>query len=178
LFLRGRGSYIRQQVGYKLRALLLYRRELPDGARFLLFGDDSEADAEVFALFGEVCAGLRDEELERALPAKVARWERKEIRALTEDLPRRDNPVDGIFIHLAKGNDLEALRARGAYPTHSYLQTAMILAHQGYIAPEAVTAVAKMLRRRLITEAQIGSWAEDALDRFELPEALAARARE
>lgn len=178
LFLRGRGGYIRQQVGYKLRALLLYRRELPDGARYLLFGDDSESDAEVFALFGRVCGGLRGEALDRALPPGVADWEREEIRTLTRDLPVGDNPVDGIFIHLAKADDPERLKALGAHPTQSYLQTAMVLAHQGRVAPEAITAVAKMLRRRLISEAQIGEWADDAQTRFELPETLAARARD
>ena len=34
----------RQQVGYKLKALLLYERNT-GGVRFFLFGDDSERDA-------------------------------------------------------------------------------------------------------------------------------------
>ncbi len=55
----GRPGDIKAQVGYKLKALLAYKRRIPDGARFLMFGDDVESDAEVFLLFGEVCAGLR-----------------------------------------------------------------------------------------------------------------------
>ena len=67
LLLAGHPRRIAEQVGYKLAALLLYRAEVPDGARWLLFGDDVEADATAFALFGEVCAGLRG----RALAARL-----------------------------------------------------------------------------------------------------------
>ena len=38
---------------------------MPDGARWLCFGDDVESDAEVFTRFGAVCSGLRGSELEQ-----------------------------------------------------------------------------------------------------------------
>ena len=42
---------LEEQIGYKLRALLEARLDLPLGARELLMGDDSEADFAVYALY-------------------------------------------------------------------------------------------------------------------------------
>ena len=68
LFLRGRIRGIKEQIGYKLSALLLLRRELPQGAREFLFGDDSESDAIIYALYADITAGrLRGSVLRRTL---------------------------------------------------------------------------------------------------------------
>lgn len=171
LLTSGQGRYITKQVGYKLRALLLYRRELPPGARYLLFGDDTESDAEVFSLFGEVCAGLRGPNLDARLPNVTKPWERKEIHALCEDLDITDNPVDGIFIHLAQGTP-ERLPGH-VVATQSYLQTALVLAARGYVAREAPGAVLKVLRRRMLEEATLRGQVEDAIARLEVPAELA-----
>ncbi len=71
LLLSGRPSGITAQVGYKLTALLLYKKKLPDGAHFLLFGDDVERDAEIFTLFGDICAGLSTNGLDFKIPGRV-----------------------------------------------------------------------------------------------------------
>src|SRR5690606_35987944 len=55
LLRRRRPRAIIHQVGYKLIALLLYRLEASERARWMMFGDDVEADVDVFRLFGRVC---------------------------------------------------------------------------------------------------------------------------
>ena len=50
LVLTGRPADVKRQVGYKLTALLSYWRELPKGARWLMFGDDAEAVRELSVL--------------------------------------------------------------------------------------------------------------------------------
>lgn len=178
LVLAGKFRYIYEQVGYKLRALLMYRRELPGDCRHLLFGDDTEADAEAFALFGEVCAGLRGASLDARLPAKVEAWEREEIHRLLEDLAvEADNPVDGIFIHLARRSDPSRFADPRVFPTRSYLQTALLLAARGKIHPAAIGGVVKAMRRRLVPERAIEEQLADAGARFDIPPELLHEAR-
>lgn len=57
LILRRELSQVREQVGYKLAALLMLFRDLPPGCRFHVFGDDAEKDALAFALFADVTGG-------------------------------------------------------------------------------------------------------------------------
>lgn len=178
LLLEGRPRAIVEQVGYKLSALLLYRRELPDGARWLLFGDDVEADAEVFALFGEVCAGLRGEALEgRLRRLGVHRSDVAGVLELCRDLPVTEDPVERIFIHLERGTDPAAFAGSAVVATRSYLQTALVLADAGRVRPAAVTAVAMDLRRRGVTERRLEADVDDAVVRLTVPRALAALTR-
>lgn len=59
----GRIAEIAHQVGYKLTCLLRQRRHLPRGAREVLLGDDSEADAAIYAAYRDW--------LTRALPTEA-----------------------------------------------------------------------------------------------------------
>ena len=175
LVLSGQLRSLTGQLGYKLRALLLYRRELPPGARYLCFGDDSEDDAAAFRLFGRVCGGLRggaltDELRRRRVPA----WEVDEILALAEDLPAwGPNPVDGAFIHLARRSAPARLDGEGVVATRSYLQTALWLADRAYVAPETVSVVTKALRRVGLPEARLDADLQDAIRRLGVSEGLA-----
>src|SRR5262245_26566382 len=63
--LRLRLSALRDQLGYKLPALLLARvrdqsKDGANGPSEVLVGDDAEADAFVYSLYGDVCAGVVD----------------------------------------------------------------------------------------------------------------------
>ena len=176
LFLNGQGRYIYRQLGYKLRALLLYRKELPGRARYLFFGDDTEADAEAFALFGEVCAGLRGADLEARLSPILKSWELQEIKDLSNELAVTDNPVDAIFIHLANGTDPTHFGNPRVIATYSYLQTALVLAARGKVARSAIGAVAKTLRRRLVPERDLEEALADAHARLGVPSEFLAEA--
>ncbi len=171
----GRPRSISAQLAYKVRALLSYARELPEGCRFVLLGDDTESDADAFVLFGEVVAGLRGAGLDERLLG-TERWERRELLEMAESFPVRPDPVDLVFIHLARGTDPARLAHPKVIPTRSYLQTALVLAHRGKIAADGIGAVAKALRRRLVTEPQIAEHLEDARRRLGVPEALLAAA--
>src|SRR6185295_10409213 len=93
-FFRGRFRALREQVGYKLPALLAGRSGLPDATRETCFGDDSEADAFVYSLRAD--RALVDEILRRArvYPDDAAR-----TLALAESLQRAD-AVGRICIRL------------------------------------------------------------------------------
>lgn len=168
-----RPKAIKEQVGYKLCALLHYRRELPEGARWFLFGDDVESDAEVFSLFGEVCAGLREGALRQRMAAlKAGAPETERALILSADLPVTPNPVERIFIRLERGRPLESFAALsgGVVPVRSFVQAAFILLALGRLRPADVTAVASDMRREHVPEPVLAEHLEDARVRLGVSE--------
>src|SRR5262249_11889413 len=154
----------------KLQALLLYRKRLPDGARFLLFGDDVEHDAEVFALFGDICAGLRGSDLERRLRAgRVHKRDAAAIVSLADPLHVPADPIVKIFIHLEGGSDPSRFADVRAVATRSYLQTILVLLGLGRVRPEAVGAVARDFRVRGVPEERLEAELADAAERLGVP---------
>ena len=173
LLLAGRTKEIKAQVGYKLMALLLYRRELPHGSRWFCFGDDVEMDATTFALFGEVCAGLRGAALEKRLRRyHVPKLNLQAILEVIDTLPVTPNPVQRIFIHLERGLAPEQFTDPRTVATRSYIQTALVLCHMQRIAPGAVTTVARDLRLRGISESTLAAHLADAEQRLHVPREL------
>lgn len=163
----GRARDITAQVGYKLQALLHYHREFPAGARYFLFGDDVEEDAQSFLLFGEICTGLRGAELEtRLADFGVSSPDVSEVVRLADAVVARTDPVERVFIHLTNRTDPTRFESRRVTATYSYLQTAMVLVELGRIRPNAVAAVAKDLRRRMVSEYEISQQVEDAQSRL------------
>src|SRR5687768_1704476 len=68
--LRLRFRALRDQLGYKLPALLVSRTEAAEkvaGIKETLFGDDAEADAFIYALYGDIMAGRVGEEVVHAI---------------------------------------------------------------------------------------------------------------
>lgn len=145
----GRLKDVKGQMGYKLSALLLYRLDMPSAkARWLMFGDDVEQDANVFHLFGEICAGLKGAPLVKQLEGNgVHKDDIQNIEAFCEELVPTDNPVGKIFIHLSKGRHPSEFSSETVVPTRSFLQVAFVLAELGCIKKEVITAVATDIRR-------------------------------
>lgn len=178
LVLARRPKDVKRQIGYKLAALLGYRTQLPDGARWLMFGDDVESDAEVFGLFGEVCAGLRGPALQARLNnAAVHAEDAAIIMDLVHEMPVTADPVERIYIHLTAGRDPESFSDPRVVPCRSYIQTVLALARDEVVAPTAIGAVAKALRRRQIPETTIAVHLQDARRRLGVPHALTEQAR-
>jgi hypothetical protein len=178
LALAGRLRDVKSQHGYKLKALLGYRRALPTGARWLMFGDDVESDAEIFLAFGELCRGLSPDELsERLERFRVHADDRRQLEALARELPTGRDPVERVFIHLTGDGPAERFTDPRVVATRSYLQTALVLAAEGRVGPEAIFAVAKDLRVRHLAEETIALHVEDAVARLRVPESLARLAR-
>lgn len=172
-----RPKAIKEQVGYKLTALLLYLEEVGPAASWLCFGDDVEKDAESFLLFGEVVAGLRGDALDRRLAALgTGKPERRAVAALAERAPTTRDPVSRVFIHLERRSDPARFGDARVAATRSFLQTALVLAAMGKVSDDAVAAVAQDLRRRFVDEAKIQADLEDAAARLAVPASLLARA--
>jgi hypothetical protein len=169
LLMSGRYAEIRAQVAYKLMALLHYRSELPQATRWLCFGDDVEADATIFVLFGEVCGGLRNRALAQRLqslhlpPHNIAA-----LVAMANTLTSLHDPIERIFIHLERGADLQSFSDHRVVPTRSYLQTALVLLRMQRINPEAVATVARDLRLRGMPEATLNTHLQDAQNRLNI----------
>ena len=167
LLLKGRPRALKEQIGYKLTALLLYWEQLPKRSRWLLFGDDVECDAEVFELFGRVCEGFRHAELEAHLRKKrVAKQDIRNLMELTERLTIGPNPIEKIFIHLERDSDPAVFRYERVVPTRSYLQTVLVLCKIGRVRTSAVSTVARELRLRGIPEDTIQKQLEDTTKRL------------
>lgn len=148
LILRGRFGTLREQIGYKLTALLLNRRELPWDAEETLFGDDSESDAVIYSLYADVVAGrLRGDPLVRTLLKQHVRREDADlIASLSQDMPSREL-VTGLYINLEVHRDPRQFNAFGPrlIPCHDAFQAALRLAESGHIAHEGVLDVARSL---------------------------------
>ena len=139
---------IKEQIGYKLSALLLNRRELPWGVEEVLFGDDSESDALIYAIYADVIAGrLRGDELKATLLKNhVALEDATYAVSLSAGLPKRDL-VRCVYINLEKRTSLSRFNAFGSrvVPCYDTLQASLHLFQCGRIASEHVVMVAAEL---------------------------------
>ena len=148
--LRLRFRAVRDQLGYKLPALLRLRAAMnvPDGEhapRETLFGDDAEADAFVYSLYADVVAGRVDE---RTLIAVCQRGRLYDdvIEELLSCASRIDHTdaVERIFIHLERQTPPDEFRRYGVrvVPFYNYLQAAFVLYEDGRLPPDGVLRVA------------------------------------
>ncbi len=135
--LTGRFRALREQVGYKLPALLTGRSGLPRETMETCFGDDAEADGFIYSLYGDLLAGrvepsILDQILEVAgcYPDDVDR-----TRALVATIqsaaapPDPPEPVQRIFIHLDRRSPTSRFDRYGArlVPIFNYFQAALVL---------------------------------------------------
>ncbi len=146
--LRGKFYYLRDQIGYKLAALLQSRADLPRDVVEILFGDDAESDALVYSLY----AGLSDHSISldtlrqtlgvSKLPQQV-QHELLESAARVQRGPR----VEQIFIHLERLSAPTAFSDFGhsVCPFYNYFQPALVLAEKGALSYEAALRVANEL---------------------------------
>ena len=103
---------MREQVGYKLPALLAGRAGLPAETRETCFGDDAEADGFIYSLYGDIIAGRVERRLLEEILERAGTYEDDAQRAVTlaEALPTAD-AVQRIFIHLDRRSPTVALRS-------------------------------------------------------------------
>jgi hypothetical protein len=153
--LRLRFRALRGQLGYKLPALLLRRCEMPsqrddDGAlvREALLGDDAEADAFVYSLYADVCAGaVGDDVLRRVMRAGDA-YDDTILDALRfAGYVEKGHVVERILIHLERQSAPSDFAVYGprVVPFYNYLQAAFVLHEDGRLPPRSVLRVAQDL---------------------------------
>jgi hypothetical protein len=145
-FLRGRFKAMREQVQYKLPALLESRIGTGGAAGETLFGDDAESDATIYSLYADLCGGqVPRGELERVLDAVDAY---PDSRAYALDLAARvprGGSVQRILIHLDKRSPTAYFDRYGPrlVPIYNYFQAALVLFADGQLSARDVLGVAR-----------------------------------
>ncbi|MBW2527900.1 MAG: hypothetical protein JRI23_27210 [Deltaproteobacteria bacterium] len=156
--LRLRFKALRGQLGYKLPTLLQRRCELPsqrDPTGELvgeaLLGDDAEADALVYSLYADVCAGRIDDSRLTAILRAGGVYD--DVIADTVRFASYVEPgpvVERILIHLERQSspsDFDGFGGR-VVPFYNYLQAAFVLHDIGRLPGQGVLGVARDLATR------------------------------
>ena len=149
--LRLRFRAVRDQLGYKLCALLSARAELskqgePAAAcTETLFGDDAEADAYVYSLYADFVAGRVNEDLLLRVLERGRVYEDVAAQILvTARAVVRADAIERILIHLERQTPPDQFRRYGqrVVPFYNYLQAAFVLYEDGRLGPDGVLRVA------------------------------------
>jgi hypothetical protein len=150
--LRLRFRAVRDQLGYKLPALLRARTAASDDAdgqaspaRETLFGDDAEADAYVYSLYADLAAGRVGEDVLLRVLHRGRVYE--DVVAETIETARRMESFDAverILIHLERQTPPDDFDGYGSrvVPFYNYLQAAFALLEDGRLGPDGVLRVA------------------------------------
>lgn len=144
--LRLRFRAIKDQLGYKLPALLASRTSTPElTARETLFGDDAEADAFVYSLYADIMAGRAGEELVHAIGERGRVYEDVLEDALRcVRLVKPSEVVERILIHLEQQTPPSDFHVYGprVVPFYNYLQAAFVVHEDERLNAEGVLRVA------------------------------------
>ncbi len=146
-----RPGRLKDQLGFKLSALLTGRQSRPLATEYL-FGDDVEKDAEAFALYAEVMAGeLGAGELEqRLVQAGVPTDDRKGIQNLISALPTNRGQVGRIYIHLETNHDPQDFAELGprVVPVKGACQMALALYAEELLGASAVSSACRAVKQK------------------------------
>jgi phosphoglycolate phosphatase-like HAD superfamily hydrolase len=147
--LRLRFRAVKDQLGYKLPALLEARTRLGEtAARETLFGDDAEADAFVYSLYADIMAGRAGEELVHAIAERGRVYEdvAEEIVRCVR-LVKGTAAVERILIHLEQQTPPGdfAIYGTRVVPFYNYLQAAFVVHEDERLSPQGVLRVASEL---------------------------------
>lgn len=151
--LRLRFRAIKDQLGYKLPALLLARSQLIAAEhealpRETLFGDDAEADAFVYCLYADYVSGRVPEATVREVLELGHVYEDVVDAALvTAAKVVRGDVVERVLIHLEGQSAPSDFHVYGTriVPFYNYLQAALVVHEDGRIPADAVVRVAAEL---------------------------------
>ena len=162
-----RPGRLREQVGFKLCALLTNRAPRPRSREYL-FGDDVEKDAQAYALYasmlsGELSPGGAEDALKRE---GVPKDDRRTIHALFDNLPSPRGTVERIYIHLETGKPPSVFERMGprVVPVKGAAQLALALFSDGLLpASSARQARAAFLAAR--PETPLAALDDDAVKR-------------
>lgn len=169
--LRGRVRFLKDQISYKLGALLDARTGSDPDTEEVLFGDDAEADAFIYSLYSDLCAGRvgTDQLLAVLERAKVYRSQIPAIVRRADRLPRGE-AVRQIFIHLERmeSPDVFAEFGQRVCPFYNYFQPAVVLLRDGALHPKAVLRIGAeiILRHAFSPDALVASYLDLARRRY------------
>ena len=162
---------LKEQIGYKLALLLSLRSAIPDSTPELLFGDDSEADFVVYALYARAISGQMSEtELATALhQLEVSAYWQEEVLQHFKPLKDRDlAPVIAIFINLtdtpSAHYELEDWHTPITYGHRGSWPLAIGLSGLHYLDEDQVDAIYEALLASGLSEQELASHAQDFLE--------------
>ena len=148
LLRNGRVGMLKHHIAYKLSALLLNRRELPWDVNESTFGDDTENDALIYALYADIIAGrLRGPTLANTLRLNGCDTEDcSYIARLAGQLKRREL-VEAIYIRLKKRTSPGRFHVFGRVliPCYDMLQIGLHLMERSLIAEHQLLELAREL---------------------------------
>jgi len=147
--MRGKVRYLKDQVSYKLAALLSSRTGVAPDTTEVLFGDDAEADAFIYSIYADICAGrVDDAELMEVLSlANVYPEDIPPLVRLAHRVPRVET-VRRIYIHLERVSSPAGFTELGrrVCPFFNYFQPAVVLVQDGMLdAPSALRVGAELV---------------------------------
>lgn len=155
---------LREQVGFKLTALLAGRAELPHGAIENLVGDDLETDPLTYAIYADVLAGrIGVDDLLRILALNGVMDSDAEaiVRMRRELAPGRG--VKRAFIRMERNADPEVFLeyGPGVVGCRGPFQMAAVLMREGNVSEDGVMRVAGALLQRGLPQAELSARLRD-----------------
>ena len=148
LLRNGRVGMLKHHIAYKLSALLLNRRELPWDVYESAFGDDTENDALIYALYADIVAGrLRGPNLANTLRLNGCDTEDCSYVARLAGQLKRKELVKAIYIRLKKRTPPGRFHvySRRLVPCYDMLQMGLHLLERGEIAEAQLLELAREL---------------------------------
>jgi hypothetical protein len=147
--LRLRFRAVKDQLGYKLPALLRARTSVESDARETLFGDDAEADAFVYSLYADIMAGRAGEELVQEIGERGRVYDDvlEDVRRCVRLVKGQTTVVERILIHLEQQTPPGDFAIYGprVVPFYNYLQSAFVVYEDGRLPAQGVLRVATEL---------------------------------
>jgi len=166
-------SRFREQLGFKLTALLTARRTLPRGAWEVLLGDDLETDPLAYCLYADILAGRLPEERFVPLLVKlgVAACDAEEIAHLRRQLPVLPTGVRRIFIRRERYPSAESFLDHWPHlvACGGALEISVAWAWDGLLAAPNLLRVSRELAERATDPAEVRDQLGDAARRGLLP---------
>jgi len=137
---------LKQQVGFKVQALLELRALLKRQVNMILFGDDSESDAVIYSLFSDICKRrLREAEIHSILEALHVLPEQRARILYLQSLISEHDPVNKIYINLVADTDPDyyAKFGRRVLATFTTFQAALDLYQDNRITGDSLLMVGR-----------------------------------
>lgn len=169
--LRFRFRAIRNQVGYKLGALL--NRRLPERpASETLFGDDAEMDAFIYSLYADLLAGsVPIGKLEQVLAScRLYPSTQTKVLESASAIEPNGSRVDRIFIHLDRRSPPARFDAYGprVVPVFNYFQAALVLGKDAMLSSSGLVSVVGSMVADGYTQRTLVNSAQDLVRRGHL----------
>lgn len=176
--LRLRLRDVHNQVGYKLQALLSSR--LPNKSEYL-FGDDSEQDALIYSLYGDLIQGVVAVDAFQELLTMAGLYAADVERIVQQylALETKQGFVERVFIHLDRRSPMRRFTSYGwrVVPVYNYFQAAIVLFDMGMLSDHALGEIVTAMGVADYTPGRLANSLQDLMRRGYVSSDLAQRMR-